>query len=226
MRADRPTKPLEVTAEEQEKLELLARCPKSSQALAMRVRRVLNCAAGLTNEKVAEKLIVTRPTVGKWRERFREHRLEGLLDEQGEAVVTTTLEAMPAHRAHWSLAADGKPVGPVANRDCADLGSFWIAATSGGIRGEGQGHCRVVPEPAGNAMVLGVDEKSYSPHGARSRWIRLARGINRSVPASVEVHIVMTITERRRWTRCASGSPAIPVTTSTSPPPAPAGSIW
>ena len=47
----------------------------------MRARIVLNCGAGASNDSVAQKLNVTRPTVGKWRERFRMERLEGLLDE-------------------------------------------------------------------------------------------------------------------------------------------------
>src|SRR5215831_11699237 len=114
MRTGRPKKALELTAEEREKLELLARRPKSSQALAMRARIVLQCAEGLANDKVAQKLRVTRPTVGKWRERFCTSRLEGLLDEprpgaprsitdaQVEEVVTTTLESMPEHSTHWS----------------------------------------------------------------------------------------------------------------------------
>jgi hypothetical protein len=58
MRTGRPTKPLDITAEERQKLELLARRPKSSQALAMRARIVLNCAGDLTNDKVAQKLRV------------------------------------------------------------------------------------------------------------------------------------------------------------------------
>ena len=41
MAIGRPTKPLNVTAEEKEKLTLLARRPKSSQAAAMRARVVL-----------------------------------------------------------------------------------------------------------------------------------------------------------------------------------------
>ncbi|MGA7313636.1 MAG: hypothetical protein WBX22_06635, partial [Silvibacterium sp.] len=41
MALGRPTKPLHVTAEEKEKLTLLARRPKSSQAAAMRARIVL-----------------------------------------------------------------------------------------------------------------------------------------------------------------------------------------
>jgi len=93
---------------------MLARRPKSSQAMAMRARIVLQCAEGFANDEVAKKLGLTRPTVGKWRERFRVRRLEGLLDEprpgaprsitdkQVEGVVTRTLESMPANATHWS----------------------------------------------------------------------------------------------------------------------------
>jgi transposase len=114
MGTGRPKKPLDVTAEERDKLSMLARRPKSSQALAMRARIVLQCAQGLPNDEVAQKLGVTRPTVGKWRERFRVRRMEGLLDEprpgaprslsdkQVEEVVTRTLESMPANGTHWS----------------------------------------------------------------------------------------------------------------------------
>jgi DNA-binding CsgD family transcriptional regulator len=59
MRSGWPAKPLDITAEERQNLELLARRPKSSQALAMRARIVLNCAASLTNDKVAQKLNIT-----------------------------------------------------------------------------------------------------------------------------------------------------------------------
>jgi transposase len=114
MRTGRPKKALELAADEREKLVLLSRRPKSSQALAMRARIVLYCAEGLANDEVAQKLGVTRPTVGKWRERFCLRRLEGLLDEprpgaprsitdeQVEDVVTRTLESMPDHSTHWS----------------------------------------------------------------------------------------------------------------------------
>jgi transposase len=114
MTLGRPTKPLHVTAEEREKLTLLARRPKSSQAMAMRARIVLGCDAGLSNGAVAKKLHISGATVCKWRERFRVTRLEGLLDEprpgaprtirdaQVEAVITQTLESMPANSTHWS----------------------------------------------------------------------------------------------------------------------------
>src|SRR5438270_9492198 len=110
----RPTKPLNLTADEKDKLSMLARRPKSAQAMAMRARIVLGCDEGLSNGAVAKKLQVTGATVCKWRERFRVNRLEGLLDEprpgaprsitdkQVEAVITKTLESMPAATTHWS----------------------------------------------------------------------------------------------------------------------------
>jgi transposase len=114
MALGRPTKVLELTAEEREKLRLLVRRPKSAQGMALRARIVLGCAEGLNNRAVAEKLAVRAATVGKWRERFRVRRLEGLLDEPRpgaprsisdaavEQVVTQTLESMPANATHWS----------------------------------------------------------------------------------------------------------------------------
>src|SRR6476660_1750148 len=110
----RPTKPLDLTTEEREKLAMLARRPKSAQAMAMRARIVLGCDEGLSNGAVAKKLQITGATVCKWRERFRVNRLEGLLDEprpgaprsiadtQVEDVVTKTLESMPVNSTHWS----------------------------------------------------------------------------------------------------------------------------
>src|ERR1700681_1680559 len=123
MRTGRPKKPLEVSLEEREKLEMLARRPKSAQAIAMRARIVLGCDTGLSNQAVAQKLQITGATVGKWRERFLVKRLEGLLDEprpgaprsitdaKVEAVVTQTLETMPAHSTHWSTRLMADKVG-------------------------------------------------------------------------------------------------------------------
>jgi transposase len=77
----RPTKPLNLTPQENEKLEMLARRPKSAQAIAMRACIGLACAEGLSNSAAACKVYVTGATVCKWRERFPVNRLEGFLDE-------------------------------------------------------------------------------------------------------------------------------------------------
>jgi transposase len=99
---------------ERESLERWARRPKTAQALALRSRIILRCAAGEANKVVAEELEVTAATVGKWRRRFVDQRLDGLLDEPRpgaprsisdadvERVITLTLESAPTDATHWS----------------------------------------------------------------------------------------------------------------------------
>jgi len=105
---------LVLTDEERETLGRWSRRATSSQALASRSRIVLACAEGLSNVEVAERLRVSRPTVGKWRTRFLSDRLDGLLDEDRpgrppsialdriEDVVVATLEQTPRNATHWS----------------------------------------------------------------------------------------------------------------------------
>jgi len=80
MRTGRPKNPLEISEEECEKLTMIARRPKSSQAMAMRARIVLSCEKS-SNSEVARQMNITGATVGKWRQRFIKSRLDGLLDE-------------------------------------------------------------------------------------------------------------------------------------------------
>jgi len=123
MRTGRPKKPITLQAADKEKLEMLARRPKTAQRLAMRSKIVLRAAEGLPNGEIARRLGVTGATVGKWRERFRRHGLDGLSDEarpgaprqisdaQVEEAVTRTLEAAPAGATHWSTRSLARQVG-------------------------------------------------------------------------------------------------------------------
>jgi transposase len=106
-----------LTDEERQTLQRWARRAKSSQALAQRCRIVLGCADGKTNQEVAAELGIWPQTVGKWRRRFADRRLEGLVDEprpgaprritdeRVEQVVVATLERVPADATHWSRAS-------------------------------------------------------------------------------------------------------------------------
>ncbi len=123
MRTGRPKKPLILTTDERETLRQWARRRKTAQALALRARIVLLCAKDLPNTQVARQLGVCGPTVGKWRERFRLHRLDGLMDEprpgaprtltdkQVEDVVIRTLESTPKHATHWSTRSMAEATG-------------------------------------------------------------------------------------------------------------------
>jgi hypothetical protein len=72
-------------------LERWARRAASAQALAQRCRIVLACADGKDNKEVAAELGVHQVTVGKWRSRFIEGRLDGLADEDRWALFSRLL---------------------------------------------------------------------------------------------------------------------------------------
>lgn len=120
----RPKPPLELTDEQRETLQRWTRRRKTAQGLALRARIVLACAMGASNVAVAEELGVTPQTVGKWRTRFVERGLEGLLDEprpgrprqisdaKVEEVIVATLEqAPPGEATHWSTRDMAKKAG-------------------------------------------------------------------------------------------------------------------
>jgi transposase len=113
-RAGRPTADLVLSDAERAELTRWARRATSSQALALRSKIVLACADGADIKTVAARLRCTAGTVGKWRRRFIEARLDGLIDEdrpgrpasitldQVEDVLVATLESKPKNATHWS----------------------------------------------------------------------------------------------------------------------------
>jgi len=76
----RPKAELVLSEAEREQLQAWARRRKTAQARALRSRMVLGCANGIENQVVAHARAVTPQTVSKWRGRFVESRLDGLLD--------------------------------------------------------------------------------------------------------------------------------------------------
>ena len=127
--------PIVLSEPERVELEGLARRRSAPQGLALRARIVLRCAAGLTNQAVAGEVAVCAHTVGKWRERFAAARLAGLPDEPRSgaprrigdeavvALVTRTLETMPAGATHWSRRSMARAAGLSATT----VGRVWRA---------------------------------------------------------------------------------------------------
>jgi transposase len=113
-RLGRPKTVLMVTDNERVELVRLTKRARVNPALAFRARVVLACAGQPLNTVVARRYHTTNATVGKWRRRFVEARLDGLYDEprvgaprtisddQVEAVVVQTLETLPPGETHWS----------------------------------------------------------------------------------------------------------------------------
>jgi transposase len=114
---------IELSGDERAQLESWARRRSSAQALAQRSRVVLLASQGLNNTEIAARLGVHRPMVRKWRSRFAEYRLDGLIDEprpgkprtitdeQVEEVIVKTLESTPKDATHWSTRSMAREVG-------------------------------------------------------------------------------------------------------------------
>ena len=115
--------PLTLSDDERAELKSLTMRRKTAQALALRARIVLTCAEGGQNKEVAAKLGLDRATVGKWRRRFVERRVDGLHDEPRsgaprtiddaliETVIVRTLESCPENATHWSSRGMAKASG-------------------------------------------------------------------------------------------------------------------
>jgi transposase len=114
MKIGRPLPELHLSVAENNQLVEWTRRHKTSQALALRSRIILACAHNVTNGEVARRFRTTPQTVGKWRQRFVQRRLDGLLDEprpgtpraigdaQVERLIATTLNEVPRDATHWS----------------------------------------------------------------------------------------------------------------------------
>ena len=114
---------IELSEAEREQLESWSRRRSSAQALAERSRIVLAAADGLNNTEIAKRLGVNVSTARRWRNRFGEHRLDGLTDEprpgqprkitdaKVEEVIVKTLETTPRDATHWSTRSMAAEVG-------------------------------------------------------------------------------------------------------------------
>jgi transposase len=114
MSKGRPLTPLSIDPAERAQLASWSRRPKTGQALAMRARIVLLASEGNNNTDIARQVSATLQTVGKWRQRYLDAGVDGLLDEprpgtprklgdeQVERVLTRTLENQPEAATHWS----------------------------------------------------------------------------------------------------------------------------
>ena len=119
----RPLKPLNLSSSQRQELVSLTRSRSMPQALVVRARIVLLADEGWSNSDIAEKLELSKPTVGSWRQRFLDQGLPGLYDEprpggprsirdeQIAALISKTLQTKPKDGTHWtcrSLAAETK----------------------------------------------------------------------------------------------------------------------
>jgi transposase len=131
----RPKAVITVPDEDRVVLKRWSKRPKSPMSVAQRARIVLLAADGLNNNVVAERVGVNQATVVKWRKRYAQRGVDGLIDEPRPgaprtitddavaAVVVRTLEEVAADARHWSTRDLAKNVG----MSPSSVGRIWHA---------------------------------------------------------------------------------------------------
>lgn len=180
-RTGRKTPDIELSEEEEAKLHRYVRRGSIRQSLATRARIILLAAEGHNNGEIAALVGRNPTTVGVWRRRFAENRLDALddLERPGgprkydddaiKELVVRTLEEQPTGATHWSnrLAAHASGMSP------STVGRVWRAlglkphrtetfqlSTDPHFIEKVRDVVGLYMSPPDNAIVLCVDEKS------------------------------------------------------------------
>ena len=177
----RPKRALILTDDERNALIRLTKRARVNRSVAFRARLVLACADGTMNGAVARRYRTTNATVGKWRQRFIQRRLEGIYDEPRvgaprtitdedvEAVIVKTLETTPAGETHWTT----RTMATNAGMSHTTIGRIWRTV---GLQPHVTESFKISPDPQliekvrdvvglymhppTNAAVFSFDEKS------------------------------------------------------------------
>ena len=181
MKTGRPKKVLTLTDEARKDLVVLAASRSMPHGLVRRARIILLAAEGETNEAIAAKLGLSKPTVGTWRRRYIDHGLEGLheelkpgrprviSDERVATVLRKTLQTKPKEGTHWAV----RPLAESARISKSTVHRIWTAF---GLQPHRQKGFKLSTDPffvekvrdivglylspPENAVILGVDEKT------------------------------------------------------------------
>jgi len=159
---------------------------RRSRSTPVRVREraciVLLAADGLTNKEIAAHLKQDPGKVGRWRQRFAEFRLEGILKDKTRPgripaiapsrcseIVKMTLEQKPEGRTHWSRSSMAKAAGVSEST----VGRIWAAhglkphrtklfklSNDHRFQEKLEAIVGLYLNPPENAIVLACDEKS------------------------------------------------------------------
>lgn len=177
----RPLQPLSLSVDAEEQLTAISRSRTMPHSLVVRARIILHAADGWSNTVIAEKLKLSRPTVGTWRQRYLTQGIQGLYDElrpggarsiedeRIAALIRKTLKTKPKGGTHWTCRA----IAEETKLSKSTVHRVWKAF---GLQPHRQKHFKLSTDPffvekvrdivglylnpPDNAMVLCVDEKS------------------------------------------------------------------
>jgi putative transposase len=159
------------------KLQSMARSISLRSAIAARARIILACAANEPNAEIAERLALSKATVGKWRNRFIESGCAGLYDKprpgkppiyDREKIAARLDEARraPALAAprHWSIRALASELGLSKSsvhrylRKLAAAGSVSVGMPF--VRENLRNVAGLYLNPPDDALILGIGKQT------------------------------------------------------------------
>ena len=191
---------IELTPEERSNLESLNRSGKTEQRTAFRGKIILSANEGKESKVIAKELNTTVSTVGKWRYRFVENRMNGLADASRPGVTpiydNAELEKrilemldmpVPKGYATWSGPLLAQALGDVSEhkiwRILRQLNislthrHSWCVSTDTEFVPKAAAIVGLYLNPPENAVVLSVDEKPAIQALERAQgWLRLPDG--------------------------------------------------
>jgi putative transposase len=181
MKTGRPKQQLNLNDDERLQLESIAASRSIAHGLVVRAKIVLLSADGNSNTAIADKLHMSKPTVGIWRQRYLGHGIQGLhdelkpgrprtiSDEKVTMLVRKTLNTKPKDGTHWTV----RTIAQETRISRATVHRIWHAFD---LQPHRQRHFKLSNDPffvekvrdivglylnpPENALVLCVDEKS------------------------------------------------------------------
>jgi putative transposase len=123
MAARNVARSITLDADTRQQVEAFARSRSLPHALVVRAKVILMASEGMKSIDIAEKIGLSRVSVGKWRSRFAEGGLNGLYEElrpgrprqieeeRIAALITKTLRSTPRGQTHWSCRTMSESVG-------------------------------------------------------------------------------------------------------------------
>lgn len=116
-------RPITMDSDTRQQIEAFARSCSLPHALVVRAKVILMACDGMKSIDIAEKVGLSRVSVGKWRTRFIQDGLSGLYDElrpgrprqieeeQIAELINTTLRSTPWGETHWSCRTMSDSIG-------------------------------------------------------------------------------------------------------------------
>ena len=101
---------LELREGDRSRLESLTRASTVRAGLARRARIVLLAAEGVANTDIADRTETSRPTVLKWRGRYGESGIDGLVDEPRPGRARGDRRGRRCWRKRWRTRGNPRPI--------------------------------------------------------------------------------------------------------------------